>query len=106
MNLLWILNKYADLIDTVIFVLRRKFVQVSFLHVYHHVIVIYYAYMSFVETPGGFQRLSGLMNTIVHAIMYAYYFASIYDRALVQRFFDYKKRITQVQMVSAPRRAG
>lgn len=100
MNILWILNKYCDLTDTIIFVLRRKYNQASFLHVYHHVMVVYYAYMSFVETPGGFQRFVGLMNTIVHSLMYAYYFASIYDKQLVDRFLDYKKRITQLQMVS------
>lgn len=99
-NQLWILNKYCDLMETVIFVLRRKTGQVSFLHVYHHVIVIYYAYMSFLETPGGYQVFAGMLNTFVHAIMYAYYFVSIFDRRLVERFVDYKKRITQLQLVS------
>lgn len=37
---LYYLNKYADLLDTIIFVFRKKQNQVSFLHVYHHIAVI------------------------------------------------------------------
>lgn len=96
----WFLNKYSDLIETGFFVLRRKFNQVSFLHVYHHVVVIYYAFMSYVEGPGGHQVLTGVMNCSVHAMMYFYYFMSIYDRQWVEGFMDYKRRITQLQIVS------
>lgn len=37
---LYYLNKYSDLLDTIIFVFRKKQNQVSFLHVYHHIAVI------------------------------------------------------------------
>lgn len=98
-HVLWFLNKYCDLIETVVFVLRRKAAQVTFLHVYHHIIVIYYAYMSFVEDAGGYQVLPGMQNMFVHTFMYAYYFASVYDREWTRGSIDYKRRITQLQMV-------
>lgn len=97
-HILWLANKYCDLLETAFFVLRHKHNQVSFLHVYHHLIVIYYTFMSYVEQPGGFQSISGLLNCFVHAAMYGYYFASIYDREWVQNWIDYKRRLTQVQM--------
>lgn len=100
LNLLWICNKYADLVDTGIFVLRGKHAQLTFLHVYHHTVVIYYAYMSFVETPGGYQLLTGTMNSLVHMVMYAYYLAAIADAEWVAGWAGaYKRRITQLQMV-------
>lgn len=37
---LYYLNKYTDLMDTIIFVFRKKQNQITFLHVYHHVAVI------------------------------------------------------------------
>lgn len=51
-NMLWILNKYCDLIETVIFVLRRKSGQVSFLHVYHHIMVVSCSYVTLCIQPG------------------------------------------------------
>ncbi|KAK7871572.1 hypothetical protein R5R35_010369 [Gryllus longicercus] len=33
----YFINKVFDLFDTIFFVLRKKFNQVTFLHVYHHV---------------------------------------------------------------------
>src|SRR5690606_10976168 len=32
-------SRYLDMLDTVFFVLRKKYSQVTFLHVYHHMIV-------------------------------------------------------------------
>ena len=39
------LNKYVELLDTVFFVARKKYNQVTFLHVYHHGIMPIYAYI-------------------------------------------------------------
>lgn len=102
LHMAWLMNKFMDTIETMFFVLRKKPSQITFLHLYHHCIVIYYTYMAFTETPGG-QAFAGAVNSFVHALMYAYYFCSIYDRDLVARWMDYKRRITQVQMVSEQR---
>lgn len=44
--------KVLDLVDTVFFVLRKKTTQISFLHVYHHGIVLLATYAVFSWTPG------------------------------------------------------
>lgn len=46
------LNKYADLVETPVFVLRRKQQQVSFLHVYHHIMVVSCGYLLMCVQPG------------------------------------------------------
>ena len=38
-------NKYFELMDTVFMILRKKFDQVSFLHVYHHTLLIWAWYV-------------------------------------------------------------
>ncbi|PRD22882.1 UNVERIFIED_CONTAM: Elovl2 [Trichonephila clavipes] len=40
--LFWVmyLVKYVELLDTVIFVFRKKYQQISFLHVFHHAVVV------------------------------------------------------------------
>lgn len=44
--------KIYDLFETLIFVLRKKQSQVSFLHVYHHVMVIIFIYFGMRSLPG------------------------------------------------------
>lgn len=44
--------KLIDLLDTVFFVLRKKWAQVSFLHVYHHVMTSVVAYIFHLYAPG------------------------------------------------------
>ena len=44
MNELWLgwfgyMSRFLDMLDTIFFVLRKKDNQVSFLHVYHHMVV-------------------------------------------------------------------
>lgn len=70
---IWVfaLSKYAELFDTAILILRKK--QLSFLHWYHHTTVLAYTWFSMVilSPPGA---IFGLVNTLVHTIMYFYYF--------------------------------
>lgn len=48
----YVYNKYFDLVDTVIFVLRKKQNQITFLHVYHHCAVIVFPTWAFHVVPG------------------------------------------------------
>lgn len=93
---LWI--KLLDLIETCIFVLRKKYNQVSFLHVYHHLIVISGVYLVLIIEPGSIGSFLGAANAFVHTLMYAYYFLTIYDPEL-RSWIMLKKRMTQIQMV-------
>ncbi|XP_034110900.2 elongation of very long chain fatty acids protein F-like [Drosophila albomicans] len=92
-------NKILDLLDTVFFVLRKKYKQISFLHVYHHAIVLFicYATMRFYGT-GGHLNSVGLLNSFVHAVMYFYYFLSA-ERPGVKASIWWKKYITIIQLI-------
>lgn len=48
----YLLNKYFDLLETFIFVFRKKNKQISFLHVYHHCLVIFASSMTLQVAPG------------------------------------------------------
>ncbi|KAG4080180.1 hypothetical protein HA402_008251 [Bradysia odoriphaga] len=101
MAVLYYTLKCCDLIETIIFVLRKKANQVSMLHVYHHMMVIIGTYIELVFSPSGHNMLPGLMNCCVHAVMYSYYFMSAYhpDLMKLEAFKRWKKTVTQIQLV-------
>jgi elongation of very long chain fatty acids protein 4 len=73
---LFYVQKYWEYADTLFFLLRRSFRQVSFLHVYHHAsiavvvgLIIPYAYAGDVYLPI-------ILNACVHVLMYAHYFVT------------------------------
>ncbi|KAF3425750.1 hypothetical protein E2986_12349 [Frieseomelitta varia] len=69
---LWIFTtmKLIEFGDTVFIVLRKQ--PLIFLHWYHHITVLLYAWFSYVETTGSGIWFS-LINTFIHSIMYSYY---------------------------------
>lgn len=66
---LFIVSKLFELADTVFLVLRKK--PLMFLHWYHHILTLIYAFYSYPHTPG-FNRWGIFMNFFVHAFMYRY----------------------------------
>ncbi|MCP9265663.1 Elongation of very long chain fatty acids protein [Dirofilaria immitis] len=66
---LFIVSKLFELADTVFLVLRKK--PLMFLHWYHHILTLIYAFYSYPHTPG-FNRWGIFMNFLVHAFMYSY----------------------------------
>uniref|UniRef100_A0A914X3W1 Elongation of very long chain fatty acids protein n=2 Tax=Plectus sambesii TaxID=2011161 RepID=A0A914X3W1_9BILA len=68
---LFITSKLVELVDTVFLVLRKR--PLMFLHWYHHVLTLIYAFYSYPHSPG-FNRWGIFMNFSVHAVMYSYYF--------------------------------
>ncbi|KAH8264407.1 hypothetical protein KR038_008204 [Drosophila bunnanda] len=93
------INKYMDLTETVIFVMRKKYRQISFLHVFHHTIMCVsgYAYITFTGY-GGILFVPCLLNVAVHIIMYTYYYLSSVS-AKVQASLWWKKYLTIVQLL-------
>ncbi|KAK9831878.1 hypothetical protein WJX81_004455 [Elliptochloris bilobata] len=65
------LSKYYELIDTVLLGLKAK--PMSFLHVFHHSIVVIMAYL-WLEAAQSLQQIALLTNTAIHTLMYWYYF--------------------------------
>ncbi|VVC92597.1 unnamed protein product [Leptidea sinapis] len=90
--------KIVDLMDTVFFILRKKFSQVTFLHVYHHLGMCLLAYIGTKYVPGGHGIMLGFINSAVHTVMYTYYLISITRPQWVRLWW--KKYITQLQIVS------
>lgn len=90
--------KVLDLLDTVFFVLRKKTAQLSFLHVYHHLAVVWGTWLTVNFYPGGHFAFLGLLNAGVHAVMYAYYFAVAWRPERMRQAVRVKKLVTLTQM--------
>lgn len=84
----------------VFFVLRKKQVQITFLHVYHHMIMVVGSWLGFKFAGGGHTVYFGLMNTAVHTVMYFYYLLAIYNPEYKKSIW-WKKYITQMQLVGS-----
>ncbi|XP_068084873.1 very long chain fatty acid elongase AAEL008004 isoform X2 [Anabrus simplex] len=89
--------KVYDLMDTVFFILRKKNSQVTFLHVYHHALMVFASWMSLKYLPGGNPILLGFVNVFVHAVMYTYYLLTSIDPKY-KKLIWWKKHLTQLQM--------
>lgn len=79
------LSKIFDYLDTLFIVLRKKHNQFSFLHLYHHWSVLIIWGITFLVarkhnqiTINGSYTLLGLMNSIIHFLMYSHYLITSY----------------------------
>ncbi|XP_043102959.1 elongation of very long chain fatty acids protein 7a [Puntigrus tetrazona] len=95
---LYYFSKFIELMDTVFFVLRKKHNQVTFLHVFHHSIMPFTWWFGVRFSAGGMGTLHGLLNCIVHVIMYTYYGLSALGPNY-QKLFWWKKYLTSVQLI-------
>lgn len=86
-------NKYFELLDTVWMVLRKKNDQVSFLHCYHHILLIWSWFFVCKVESGGDCYFGACVNSFIHVIMYGYY-----TIALLKIECPWKKYITNCQM--------
>lgn len=90
-------SKIIDLMDTVFLVLRKKNNQLSFLHVYHHSTMIFNWWIGVKYAPGGQAFFCGMLNSLVHSVMYSYYLLSSLGPK-VQPYLWWKRYLTQFQM--------
>ena len=87
-------NKYVELLDTLFMVLRKKNNQISFLHCYHHILLLWAWFIVCKFHPGGDVYFGALVNSFIHVIMYGYY-----TMALLNISCPWKKWITACQMI-------
>ncbi|XP_062308339.1 elongation of very long chain fatty acids protein 1-like [Osmerus eperlanus] len=92
------LAKLIELMDTVIFVLRKKHSQVTFLHIFRHTIMPWTTWWGISYAPGGMGSFHGMVNSVVHVIMYFYYGLSAAGPRF-QKFLWWKKYMTAIQLV-------
>ncbi|XP_058974598.1 elongation of very long chain fatty acids protein 7 isoform X1 [Musca domestica] len=91
-------SKFTEFFDTFFFVMRKRYDQVSTLHVIHHGIMPVSVWWGVKFTPGGHSTFFGFLNTFVHIIMYTYYMLAAMGPK-VQKYLWWKKYLTVLQMV-------
>jgi len=89
------ISKLVEFLDTGFMILRKKNDQISFLHVYHHIMTYGLWWIGAKYVPGGDAFFSAMLNSWVHLIMYLYYLMS----SLGIRDVWWKKYLTQIQMI-------
>ncbi|RZB39095.1 elongation of very long chain fatty acids protein -like, partial [Asbolus verrucosus] len=99
-NTVWwyFLSKFTELIETIFFIMRKKYDQVNILHVFHHGIMPFSGWIATKYYPNGHGTFPGLLNTFVHIIMYSYYLLSAFGPE-IQKFLWWKKYLTSLQMI-------
>ncbi|XP_005189663.3 elongation of very long chain fatty acids protein AAEL008004 [Musca domestica] len=90
------LTKYLDLFDTIFIVLRKKTQQVTFLHVYHHAGMVLGVHLYITFFPGSHSTMLGVINLLVHTVMYGYYFIASVRPSTSSLWW--KRYITQMQL--------
>jgi hypothetical protein len=91
-------SKYIDYLDSLFFVLRKKFGHLSTLHVVHHGIMPFTAWWGIRFVGGGHTTFCGFLNMGVHVVMYFYYFLSAFGPRF-QKYLWWKRYLTTMQLV-------
>lgn len=95
---LYFLTKLVELLDTVFFVLRKKNRQISVLHLFHHTLMPICGWIGCRWLPNGHGTFLGLLNTLVHVVMYSYYLLSALGPHM-DKYLWWKKYLTTMQLV-------
>ncbi|XP_013187326.1 elongation of very long chain fatty acids protein 7 [Amyelois transitella] len=94
---IYFLAKLSELADTILFVLRKKQNQVTFLHVYHHSLTLLAVWLTLKFEPVHNTIFLATINSFVHVIMYAYYGLSAFPS--LTKYLWWKKYITAMQVI-------
>ncbi|XP_050400450.1 elongation of very long chain fatty acids protein 7 [Patella vulgata] len=94
---LFYFSKFIELLDTVFFLLRKKFNQVSFLHVFHHGVMPFSWWFGVKFAAGGFGTFHALLNSFIHFLMYTYYGVAALGPEF-QKYLWWKKYMTKLQI--------
>ncbi|XP_042283429.1 ELOVL fatty acid elongase 8a [Thunnus albacares] len=91
-------SKVIELSDTMFFILRKKNSQLTFLHVYHHATMIFNWWAGVKYVAGGQSFLIGLINSLVHVVMYLYYGLAALGPS-VTKYLWWKRYLTSLQLL-------
>lgn len=94
----YLLLKLGEFLDTVFFVLTKKFSHISVLHVVHHSTVAWTVWMGVNFGAGGQNAFFPFINCFVHMVMYTYYCLAAMGPE-VRKHLWWKRYLTQFQMV-------
>ena len=96
---LFFFSKFIELLDTLFFILKKNFRQITILHVLHHGIMPISWWFGIRFVAGGFGTFHALLNSFIHFLMYLYYGLAALGPAY-QKYLFWKKSMTWMQMVS------
>lgn len=91
--------KLIDFVETLLFVLRKKQNQVSFLHLYHHVSTVWLAWITTKYCPHLVSMTVYAVNCSIHVLMYTYYLLTSFGPKMQRILQPVKPLITISQMV-------
>lgn len=97
---LYFAAKISELFDTVFFVLRKKNNQITFLHLYHHSVMVVGTWAVLKYSPSHGLFFIGFLNSLVHVFMYTYYGLAALGPH-VAKYLTWKKYMTRIQLVSS-----
>ncbi|XP_067208343.1 very long chain fatty acid elongase AAEL008004-like isoform X1 [Linepithema humile] len=97
-GLWYFLAKVTELLDTVFMVLRKKQNQLTFLHVYHHTVTVLVSWCYLKLLPGEQGVVVAFLNSVVHIIMYSYYFIAALG-SKYKKYIWWKKYMTCIQLL-------
>ncbi|XP_052752237.1 elongation of very long chain fatty acids protein-like isoform X2 [Galleria mellonella] len=95
---LYFAAKVSELLDTVFFVLRKKTSQISFLHLYHHTVMVIGTWAMLKYSPSHTLIFIGFLNSLVHVFMYTYYGLAALGPNIA-KYLTWKKYMTSFQLI-------
>ncbi|EDV26126.1 uncharacterized protein TRIADDRAFT_24481, partial [Trichoplax adhaerens] len=93
--LYWI-SKNVELLDTLYIILKKKYRQLSFLHVYHHSSMVLFSEFGYRLCPYPAIAIPLGINSVIHVFLYYYYGMCALDPANPP---TWKKRLTEMQIL-------
>lgn len=94
----FIILRIIELVETCVFVLRKKQVQVSPLHVYHHISTAAMLWIFLKHRVNEMGIYPCALNSMVHIVMYSYYFLTSF-KSLRNPLKIVKPVITIIQLI-------
>ncbi|XP_053204515.1 elongation of very long chain fatty acids protein 4-like [Panonychus citri] len=91
-------SKCLEFTDTLLFIVRKKPAQLTFLHIYHHSTMFAFWWVGAKFVPGGSALTGAMVNCFVHVIMYSYYGLTACGPT-IQKYLWWKKYLTILQLI-------
>ncbi|XP_023340169.1 elongation of very long chain fatty acids protein AAEL008004 [Eurytemora carolleeae] len=100
LNMAWwfYISKFIDLLDSIFFILTKKFSHLTFLHVFHHGIMPFQTWWGARFVGGGHGGFAAFFNSGVHTVMYLYYLLAACGPK-VSKYLWWKRYLTSLQMI-------
>ena len=93
------ITKGIEFVDTLFFLLRKKFHKISFLHIYNKATMFPIWWLCTAFLADGTAGVAALLNSGLHVLLYFYYTVSIFGPDF-QKWVWWKKYLILLQLVT------